>query len=129
MFSRSPYLEQHEFDLRASLQGMVDLLFSRAHEKNIELMAAGIFNPWIQRSLDQLAALMPGRYAKFETSPGFIASIDRYAYRVPGVAGTAAEESEAGVGPESGEPASEPAADSEGEPVPEQSPAEAVGAA
>ena len=54
------------------------------HEKNLELLTAGLFNPWIERSLDQLATLMPGRYAKFEISSGFIASIDRYSYRVPG---------------------------------------------
>ena len=51
------------------------------HEKNLELMAAGIYGAWIQKSLDRLAELVPGRYAKFETSSGFIASIDHYAYR------------------------------------------------
>jgi TolA-binding protein len=53
------------------------------HQKNLELMATGVYNPWIERSLEQLAGLMPGRYAKFETSTGPIGSIDRYAYRVP----------------------------------------------
>ena len=54
------------------------------HEKNLELMAAGIFNPWIEKSLGRLADLMPGRYAKFEASSGLIASIDTYVYRAPG---------------------------------------------
>lgn len=54
------------------------------HEKNVELMAAGIFNRWIERSLSQLAQLMPGRYAKPEASSGLIASIDTWAYRTPG---------------------------------------------
>jgi hypothetical protein len=53
------------------------------HEKNLELLSVGIFNPWIERSLEKLANLMPGRYAKFEASGGLIASIDRYAYRAP----------------------------------------------
>jgi tetratricopeptide (TPR) repeat protein len=53
------------------------------HEKNLELMVAGHFNPWIKKSLGQLADLMPGRYAKFEESSGFIGSIDTYAYRSP----------------------------------------------
>jgi outer membrane protein assembly factor BamD (BamD/ComL family) len=56
------------------------------HEKNLELMASGIYNPWIEKSLAELAKLMPGRYAKFETSSGWIASIDSYAYRAPNVA-------------------------------------------
>ena len=53
------------------------------HEKNLELMAAGVYNPWIDKSLERLAALVPGRYAKFETSSGLIASLDGYAYETP----------------------------------------------
>jgi TolA-binding protein len=53
------------------------------HEKNIELLAAGIYNSWVQSSLNKLAVLMPGRYAKTELSSGFIGSIDFYAYRMP----------------------------------------------
>ena len=48
------------------------------HEKNLELMASGIYNAWIERSLGRLANLVPGRYAKFEASSGLIASIDTY---------------------------------------------------
>jgi tetratricopeptide (TPR) repeat protein len=53
------------------------------HEKNLELMASGIYNPWIEKSLAQLAVLVPGRYAKFEVSSGMIASLDGYKYHVP----------------------------------------------
>lgn len=53
------------------------------HEKNSELLAVGIYNPWVQKSLDELALLMPGRYAKNEISGGFVGSIDTYAYRMP----------------------------------------------
>lgn len=53
------------------------------HEQNFELLAAGIYNPWVQKSLDRLAILMPGRYAKNESSEGFVGSIDSYAYRMP----------------------------------------------
>ncbi|MDJ0849227.1 MAG: tetratricopeptide repeat protein [Myxococcota bacterium] len=99
------------------------------HEKNLELMGAGVFNPWIQKSLDQLARLMPGRYAKFETSTGFIASIDRYAYRSPGAKSPGVEESEldADAGPE--EPDASTDADSEGESAPDEDAGQAVGAA
>jgi len=41
------------------------------------------FNPWVQKSLDKLADLMPGRYAKNEISGGYLGSIDAYAYRMP----------------------------------------------
>jgi tetratricopeptide (TPR) repeat protein len=53
------------------------------HEKNLELLSAGVFNGWVERSLDKLADLMPGRYAKFELSTGFLASLEVYAYRSP----------------------------------------------
>ncbi|HEX5765821.1 MAG TPA: outer membrane protein assembly factor BamD, partial [Woeseiaceae bacterium] len=53
------------------------------HEKNFELLAVGVFNPWVQKSLDKLTVLMPGRYAKNEISTGFMGSIDTYAYRMP----------------------------------------------
>jgi TolA-binding protein len=53
------------------------------HEENFELLAAGVYNPWVQKSLDQLAGLMPGRYAKHESSEGFIGAVEVYAYRMP----------------------------------------------
>jgi len=53
------------------------------HGANFELLAGGIYNPWVQKSLDKLAILMPGRYAKNEISSGFVGSIDIYAYRMP----------------------------------------------
>jgi hypothetical protein len=53
------------------------------HEENHELLIAGVVNGWVQKSLDRLAVLMPGRYAKNEMSAGFVGSIDSYAYRMP----------------------------------------------
>jgi TolA-binding protein len=53
------------------------------HEENFELLAGGIYNSWVQKSLDKLAVLMPGRYAKNEISGGYVGSIDSYAYRMP----------------------------------------------
>ena len=55
----------------------------RVHEKNLELMAAGVFNAWIEKSLARLAVVMPGRYAKFDASSGLIQSIKTYTYRTP----------------------------------------------
>ncbi|MDJ0748643.1 MAG: tetratricopeptide repeat protein [Woeseiaceae bacterium] len=53
------------------------------HEQNFELLASGIYNPWVQKSLDRLAEFMPGRYAKNETSEGFVGTVEVYAYRMP----------------------------------------------
>jgi len=53
------------------------------HEKNLEMMRAGVFNAWIEKSLGRLAELVPGRYAKHEMSDGFLDSVDSYVYRHP----------------------------------------------
>jgi tetratricopeptide (TPR) repeat protein len=53
------------------------------HVKNLEMLRAGVFNPWTEKSLGRLAELMPGRYAKNEASSGFQSAIDSYAYRTP----------------------------------------------
>jgi len=53
------------------------------HEQNAELLGIGVYNRWVQKSLDKLAHLMPARYARNEISSGFLASIDFYAYRMP----------------------------------------------
>ncbi len=53
------------------------------HEQNFELVIVGVYNVWVQKSLDKLTVLMPGRYAKSEISGGFVGSIDTYAYRKP----------------------------------------------
>jgi tetratricopeptide (TPR) repeat protein len=48
----------------------------KVHEKNMELLHAGVFNSWTEKSLSRLTELMPGRYAKHETSSGFLGTID-----------------------------------------------------
>lgn len=50
------------------------------HEKNLDLLKLGIYNSWIDKSFARLAMLMPGRYAKFEESTGFIAAVDTANY-------------------------------------------------
>ncbi len=75
------------------------------HEKNLDLMAAGIFNAWIEKSLAKLGTLMPGRYAKFEQSSGFIASIDSYAYRSPRAMDSDADETKTDESTDSKTPA------------------------
>jgi tetratricopeptide (TPR) repeat protein len=47
------------------------------HEKNMEMLHAGVFNEWTEKSLGRLAKLMPGRYAKPEASSTFLTAIDK----------------------------------------------------
>jgi tetratricopeptide (TPR) repeat protein len=50
----------------------------KVHEKNMELLHAGVFNSWTEKSLTRLTELMPGRYAKHETSSGYLGAIDSH---------------------------------------------------
>ena len=53
------------------------------HEKNVELLAVGIYSSWIDRSIEKLAKLLPARYAKPEESISYITKIDNYSYSSP----------------------------------------------
>jgi len=55
----------------------------KVHEKNMEMLHAGILDEWTQKSLSRLGELMPGRYAKNEVSSGLLDGIDSYVYREP----------------------------------------------
>jgi len=50
----------------------------KVHEKNMELLHAGAFNSWTEKSLSRLTELMPGRYSKHETSSSFLGAIDSH---------------------------------------------------
>ena len=45
------------------------------HEKNIELLSIGIYNKWIDKSIEKLAILMPARYARSEQENTFVKSL------------------------------------------------------
>jgi tetratricopeptide (TPR) repeat protein len=53
------------------------------HQKNMDMMRAGNFNAWTEKSRGRLAQMVPGRYAKQELSNGFLEAIDGYVYRHP----------------------------------------------
>jgi TolA-binding protein len=93
-FSRSLAESERPTDLKAEeMQAYEDALDEQSfpfeekaiafHEKNLEMLHGGAFNPWIEKSLGRLAELMPGRYAKKEMSSGFLDQVDSYVYRSP----------------------------------------------
>jgi tetratricopeptide (TPR) repeat protein len=75
-------LEKFEADLEEAAFPFEEKAI-KVHEKNMELLHAGVFNTWTEKSLSRLAEMVPGRYAKNEMSSGFIGAIDRYVYRSP----------------------------------------------
>lgn len=44
------------------------------HKKNIELLRRGIYNEWIDKSINQLGELLPIQYAKTEVGEAYVAS-------------------------------------------------------
>jgi hypothetical protein len=65
------------------------------HESNLELIARGVYNDWIDKSLRKLAVLVPVRYAKPEEASAIIGSLDSYIFEVGGREMPAAALSEA----------------------------------
>ncbi len=63
------------------------------HKKNLELLSAGVYSKWIEKSLAKLATLVPGRYAKYEISTGVVNSIMSYTYEFEGLSVESEKES------------------------------------
>jgi cellulose synthase operon protein C len=52
------------------------------HEKNLELISVGIYNSWIDKTLERLARLVPARYDKPEVPGEIVASLETYAFEI-----------------------------------------------
>ncbi|WP_444922862.1 tetratricopeptide repeat protein [Microbulbifer sp. DLAB2-AF] len=67
-------LEEYELALEDQIYPFEEKAIS-VHEKNVELLGMGIYNPWIDKSIGQLAGLMPARYARVEEAGDYLQSI------------------------------------------------------
>ena len=47
------------------------------------MIAASLYNRWVEQSFARLAVLVPGRYAKEEQSMGLLGAIETFTYRHP----------------------------------------------
>ena len=130
-------MEQYELALEEEAYPFEEQAIE-VHESNLKLISLGIYNEWIEKSLQSLAESVPARYDKPEEASGIIRSLQTYAFEIdrpapadsdvaiaaePGPAqpaqtegsGSAAEQETAG--PSKGE-GSDPAAEQEtGEPA------------
>jgi len=52
------------------------------HEKNLELITIGIYNPWIDKSLGRLAKFVPVRYDKPEVPTEIVASLQAFTFEL-----------------------------------------------
>lgn len=67
-------LEDYELALEEQIYPFEERAIS-VHEKNIDLMAAGIYNNWVAKSIDQLAGLVPARYERPEDAGNIVMTI------------------------------------------------------
>ena len=50
------------------------------HESNLKLISRGVYNAWIEKSLQKLAESVPARYDKPEEASGIISSLETYIF-------------------------------------------------
>ncbi len=72
-------LEQYELVLEEQAYPFEEKSID-VHEKNIELLTLGVYNPWIDKSIARLAKMMPARYDKAEESIGYLDTMKPYIY-------------------------------------------------
>lgn len=52
------------------------------HEDNLKLIALGVYNVWVDKSLQKLSKVIPVRYDKPEETSGIISSLNTYVYEI-----------------------------------------------
>ena len=116
-------LEREEYELAIEEQAFpFEEKAIEMHKSNLELIALGVYNDWIDKSLQKLARLVPARYDKQEEESPVIVSLDGYTFaidrpeppapQVPqGAAATSAGPGPAMAASTEAAPAAEPAQD------------------
>ena len=78
-------LEQEQYELAIEEQAYpFEEKAITVHESNLELISRGIYNQWIEKSLQKLAEFVPARYAKPEEASAVIGSLETYIFEVEG---------------------------------------------
>ncbi len=123
-------LEQYELAIEEQAYPFEEQAI-HVHESNLKLISRGVYNVWIEKSLQKLAEFMPARYAKPEETSAIITSLDTYVFEIDRPAPPTPLETAAGIPeamsmPEEAEPVDDEAADTADvepvEPVPAVAP-------
>jgi len=72
-------LEQYELAIEEQAYPFEDKAIA-VHEKNLEMISLGVYNEWIEKSLQKLAVFIPARYDKSEEASNVITSLATYAF-------------------------------------------------
>ncbi len=107
-------LEQYELAIEEQAYPFEEKAIE-VHESNLKLISMGIYNDWVEKSLEKLAVFVPARYDKPEEPSGIIGSLETYVFALSGPASPAdggplpAAEPAAAIDPPAGEPGHTPA--------------------
>jgi len=74
-------LEQYELVLEEKAYPFEEKAI-HVHESNLKLASRGVYNKWIEKSLQKLAEFVPARYDKPEESSGIISSLEIYVFEI-----------------------------------------------
>jgi outer membrane biosynthesis protein TonB len=74
-------LEEYELALEEQAYPFEEKAIS-THKSNLELVSRGVYNEWVDKSLQKLAVLVPARYHKPEEESPVIDSADHYRYAI-----------------------------------------------
>jgi hypothetical protein len=74
-------LEEYELALEEQAYPFEEKAIS-THTSNLELVSRGVYNEWVDKSLQKLAVLVPARYNKPEEESPVIASLDTYLFAI-----------------------------------------------
>jgi tetratricopeptide (TPR) repeat protein len=76
-------LEQEQYELAIEDQAYpFEEKAIKVHEDNLKLISLGVYNDWVDKSLQKLAEAIPVRYDKPEEASGIISSLDTYVYEI-----------------------------------------------
>jgi TolA-binding protein len=97
-------LEQEEYELAIEEQAYpFEEKAIATHKSNLELLSLGVYNEWIDKSLQMLARFLPARYDKPEAESEVIASLESYLFAIERPEPQAAAAPQGTVAPQDGE--------------------------
>jgi len=74
-------LEQYELAIEEQAYPFEEKAIA-VHENNPKLISRGVYNEWIEKSLQKLAKFLPARYDKPEEPSGIVGSLETYIYEI-----------------------------------------------
>jgi tetratricopeptide (TPR) repeat protein len=74
-------LEQYELAIEEQAYPFEEKAID-VHESNLKLISRGVYNVWIEKSLQKLAEFVPARYDKPEETSGIISSLETYIFEI-----------------------------------------------